>query len=58
MKLESETKDDKPYPEEGEYTDDTSHIIPKNWPHCGEIEFRNVTIRYDPDGPNLSLIHI
>lgn len=28
-------------------------MIPKNWPRGGEIEFRNVTIRYDPDGPNI-----
>lgn len=24
-----------------------------NWPHTGAIEFRNVTIRYDPDGPDI-----
>lgn len=28
-------------------------MIPKNWPRGGEIEFRNVTIGYDPDGPNI-----
>ncbi|KAF5000964.1 hypothetical protein FGRMN_1334 [Fusarium graminum] len=53
VKLEPEEKDDKVYPAEGEYTDDPSHIIPENWPRSGEIEFRNVTIRYDPDGPNI-----
>ncbi|KAJ4270436.1 hypothetical protein NW762_002118 [Fusarium torreyae] len=53
VKLEPEEKDDKTYPEEGEYTDDTSHVIPENWPRSGEIEFRNVTIRYDPDGPDI-----
>ncbi|KAG5663050.1 hypothetical protein KAF25_000986 [Fusarium avenaceum] len=53
VKLESEEKDDKAYPEEGEYADDPSNIIPENWPRSGEIEFRNVTIRYDPDGPNI-----
>ncbi|SPJ82596.1 related to ATP-binding cassette (ABC) transporter [Fusarium torulosum] len=53
VKLESEEKDDKAYPEEGEYADDPSDIIPENWPQSGEIEFRNVTIRYDPDGPNI-----
>jgi ABC-type bacteriocin/lantibiotic exporter with double-glycine peptidase domain len=51
--LESEEKDDKAYPQEGEYADDPSNIIPENWPRSGEIEFRNVTIRYDPDGPNI-----
>ncbi|KAG5983187.1 hypothetical protein E4U55_000581 [Claviceps digitariae] len=55
VKLEPEEKDDEPYPEEGEseYLDDESQIIPKNWPRSGEIEFRNVTIRYDPDGPDV-----
>ncbi|KAM3544438.1 hypothetical protein ARSEF1564_002686 [Beauveria bassiana] len=24
-----------------------------NWPSCGEIEFRNVTVRYDPEGPDI-----
>ncbi|KAM5348364.1 hypothetical protein ACJ41O_008188 [Fusarium nematophilum] len=53
VKLEPEEKDDKTYPEEGEYTDDPSHVIPHDWPRSGEIEFRNVTIRYDPDGPDI-----
>ncbi|KAK6705912.1 hypothetical protein SNK05_009788 [Fusarium graminearum] len=53
VKLEPEEKDDKTYPEEGEYTDDMSHVVPKSWPTTGEIEFRNVTIRYDPDGPDV-----
>jgi ABC-type bacteriocin/lantibiotic exporter with double-glycine peptidase domain len=51
--IEHEEKDDESYPEEGEYTDDDSHIIPKNWPAFGDIEFRNITIRYDPDGPDI-----
>ena len=53
MKLEPEGKDDKVYPPEGEYVDDASCVIPTNWPRSGEIEFRNATIRYDPDGPNI-----
>lgn len=55
MKLESEEKDDKPYPDEGEgeYADDETKVIPKKWPRSGEIEFRNVTIRYDTDGPDI-----
>lgn len=53
VKLEHEEKNDEPYPEEGEYADDETHVIPKKWPHSGEVEFRNVTIRYDPDGPNI-----
>lgn len=27
--------------------------IPANWPQTGAIEFRNVTIRYDPNGPDI-----
>ncbi|POS79208.1 ABC transporter [Diaporthe helianthi] len=27
--------------------------IPASWPATGAIEFRNVTIRYDPDGPDI-----
>ncbi|KAF4462959.1 hypothetical protein FALBO_10217 [Fusarium albosuccineum] len=53
VKLEPEEKDDETYQEEGEYTDDPSHVIPQDWPRSGEIEFRNVTIRYDPDGPDI-----
>ncbi|KAJ4131525.1 hypothetical protein NW768_005715 [Fusarium equiseti] len=53
VKLEPEEKYDKTYPEEGEYTDDPSHVLPKHWPRTGNIEFRNVTIRYDPDGPDV-----
>ncbi|KAF9881782.1 ABC multidrug transporter [Colletotrichum karsti] len=51
--LEPEEKSDESYPEEGEYTDEPTHTIPKNWPATGEIEFRNVTIRYDENGPNI-----
>ncbi|RSL69615.1 hypothetical protein CEP51_012299 [Fusarium floridanum] len=53
VKLEPEEKDDKTYPDEGEYTDDPTHVIPEDWPRSGEIEFRNVTIRYDPNGPDI-----
>ncbi|ROW09475.1 hypothetical protein VMCG_02441 [Cytospora schulzeri] len=27
--------------------------LPTDWPRSGTIEFRNVTIRYDPDGPDI-----
>lgn len=27
--------------------------VPASWPTTGAIEFRNVTIRYDPDGPDI-----
>ncbi|KAF5645690.1 hypothetical protein F52700_2253 [Fusarium sp. NRRL 52700] len=53
VKLEPEEKDDKTYAEEGKYTDDPCHVIPQNWPRSGEIEFRNVTIRYDPNGSDI-----
>ncbi|KAF6820210.1 ABC multidrug transporter [Colletotrichum sojae] len=51
--LEPEEKSDETLPEEGEYADDPAQVIPKNWPATGEIEFRNVTIRYDENGPNI-----
>lgn len=25
----------------------------EDWPQAGAVEFRNVTIRYDPDGPDI-----
>ncbi|KAH6607747.1 hypothetical protein Trco_004060 [Trichoderma cornu-damae] len=54
VKLEPEGKDDATYPEEGgAYADDDGHVIPRNWPRSGEIEFRDVTVRYDPDGPDI-----
>ena len=28
-------------------------VLPKAWPRTGSIELRNVTIRYDPDGPDI-----
>ncbi|KAK3487828.1 P-loop containing nucleoside triphosphate hydrolase protein [Neurospora hispaniola] len=27
--------------------------VPEDWPRTGAIEFRNVTVRYDPDGPDI-----
>ncbi|OAA47837.1 ABC transporter, transmembrane domain, type 1 [Metarhizium rileyi] len=55
VKLEPEDENDEPYPDEGqgEYSDDETHVIPKNWPRSGQVEFRDVTIRYDPDGPDI-----
>lgn len=53
VKLEPEDANDHPYPDEGDYADDDTKVIPKNWPRGGDIEFRNVTIRYDPDGPDI-----
>jgi ABC-type multidrug transport system fused ATPase/permease subunit len=28
-------------------------IIPEDWPRTGSVEFRNVTVRYEVDGPNI-----
>lgn len=36
-----------------EPSDPLATSIPKNWPQTGAIEFRNVTIRYDPNGPDI-----
>jgi ABC-type multidrug transport system fused ATPase/permease subunit len=53
IKVEPEEKDDTVYPEEGQYADASDHVIPHNWPSTGEVEFRDVTIRYDLDGPDI-----
>ncbi|KAI0421048.1 ABC transporter [Xylaria grammica] len=49
---EPEEKPDE-YKEQGAYSDDPAVVLPKNWPRTGEIEFRNVTIKYDPEGPEI-----
>lgn len=53
MKLEPEEKNDEVFPDEGEYVDDETAFVPKLWPRSGSIEFRDVTIRYDVDGPDI-----
>lgn len=35
------------------YHDPLAASISKNWPQTGAIEFRNVTIRYNPNGPDI-----
>ena len=27
--------------------------VPKDWPRTGRVEFRNVTVRYDTNGPDI-----
>lgn len=51
--LKPEDEGDENYPEEGQYADDDTEVIPRQWPAMGKIEFRNVTIRYDVDGPDI-----
>lgn len=34
-------------------TQQHQYEIPADWPRTGAIEFRNVTIRYDPNGPDI-----
>ncbi|KAG9253175.1 P-loop containing nucleoside triphosphate hydrolase protein [Emericellopsis atlantica] len=51
VKLAPEDQNDKPYPEEGLYSD--GPCIPRDWPSSGEVEFRNVTVRYREDGPDI-----
>lgn len=50
--IEPEEKVDE-YKEQGTYSDDPDAGLPKNWPSSGEIEFRNVTIKYDLDGAEI-----
>ncbi|KAI1142406.1 ABC transporter [Hypoxylon sp. FL0543] len=35
------------------YSDNPESVLPENWPRTGEVEFRNVTIKYDLDGPEI-----
>ncbi|KAI0387803.1 ABC transporter [Hypomontagnella monticulosa] len=49
--VEPEEKKDE-YKNVGEYSD-SEPVMPKNWPRSGEVEFRNVTIKYDIDGPEI-----
>ncbi|KAI0022759.1 P-loop containing nucleoside triphosphate hydrolase protein [Xylariomycetidae sp. FL0641] len=35
------------------YSDEPTTAMPKNWPRSGEVEFRDVTIKYDLDGPEI-----
>lgn len=44
---------DNSYPEEGSYVDSPEQTIPRNWPLNGKVEFRDVCIKYDPEGPDV-----
>ncbi|KAI1347540.1 ABC transporter [Xylaria sp. FL0043] len=50
--VEPEEKPDD-YKDKGAYSDDPSVVLPKNWPRSGTVEFRDVTIKYDEDGPEI-----
>lgn len=50
--VEPEEKPDE-YKEPTAYTDDETLEMPADWPRSGEVEFRDVTIKYDPDGPEI-----
>ncbi|KAI0598334.1 P-loop containing nucleoside triphosphate hydrolase protein [Biscogniauxia sp. FL1348] len=41
------------YKDASSYSDNPQVIIPRDWPRSGEVEFRNVTIKYDPEGPEI-----
>ena len=51
--LDPEEKDVQSSPIGGAHGGDESQIIPEQWPSTGKIEFRDVTIRYDLDGPDI-----
>ncbi|KAI0489887.1 ABC transporter [Xylaria cf. heliscus] len=50
--VEPEEKQDE-YRGQGAYSDDPDAVLPTDWPRSGEIEFRDVTIKYDLDGPEI-----
>ncbi|ORY65077.1 P-loop containing nucleoside triphosphate hydrolase protein [Pseudomassariella vexata] len=41
------------YKSEGGYVDDENSLMPKDWPRTGRVEFKDVTIKYDLDGPEI-----
>ncbi|KAI1763655.1 ABC transporter [Hypoxylon sp. FL1150] len=50
--VEPEEKSDE-YKSIEEYSDSPEPVMPKNWPSSGVVEFRDVTIKYDLDGPEI-----
>ena len=53
IKLKPEEKDDESYSSEaGTDEENWGQAIPEGWPWSGEIEFRNITVRYGSDGRN------
>ena len=55
--MDHEEKGDDALPEAGNGSDDSDEVgarsIPRDWPKKGQIEFRDVTVRYDPNGPDI-----
>ncbi|KAH8647745.1 hypothetical protein BX600DRAFT_389633 [Xylariales sp. PMI_506] len=52
--IEPEEKTDIAHQDEvGSYADQEEHAILQEWPRAGSVEFRNVTIRYDAEGPDI-----
>jgi len=53
--LEPEEKPNE-YEKDESYSDTEESVIPsdeQSWPRSGEVEFRNVTIKYDVNGPEI-----
>ncbi|KAH9904109.1 P-loop containing nucleoside triphosphate hydrolase protein [Xylariomycetidae sp. FL2044] len=51
--VEPEEKPDD-YKDPDAYSDNPdAAVVPKNWPGSGQVEFRDVTIKYDLDGPEI-----
>ncbi|KAI2779068.1 P-loop containing nucleoside triphosphate hydrolase protein [Daldinia loculata] len=41
------------YKSVGEHSDNPESVLPEDWPTSGQVEFRNVTIKYEVDGPEI-----
>ncbi|KAI1491460.1 P-loop containing nucleoside triphosphate hydrolase protein [Biscogniauxia mediterranea] len=41
------------YKDASSYSDTPQANLPQDWPRSGEVEFRNVTIKYDLEGPEI-----
>lgn len=54
--MDHEEKSDDAFPgagDDGDNYESSADRIPRDWPRKGQIEFRDVTVRYDPDGPDI-----
>ncbi|KAK0714590.1 P-loop containing nucleoside triphosphate hydrolase protein [Lasiosphaeris hirsuta] len=52
-KLEPEEKEEEESKQAAYHAANGGRAIPENWPQSGAVEFRHVTIKYDPEGPEI-----
>ncbi|KAK3352376.1 hypothetical protein B0T25DRAFT_184635 [Lasiosphaeria hispida] len=52
-KLEPEEKEEEETKHAAYHAANGGQLTPENWPQSGSVEFRHVTIKYDPEGPDI-----